>query len=92
MSGPGTSGTGMSGLDAALIGTLYRAACLAELDALSEQLAQNYGGARMDDIDLEALARRECDSREAIQIIASGRRVLGDQENVEPTEGPFSRT
>lgn len=42
--------------------------------------------------DLEALARRECDSREAIQIIASGRRVLGDQENVEPTEGPFSRT
>jgi hypothetical protein len=42
--------------------------------------------------DLEILARRECSSREAIQIIASGRRVLGDREDVEPTDGPFSRT
>lgn len=31
---------------------------LAELDALSEQLAQSYGGARMDDLDLDALARQ----------------------------------
>lgn len=31
---------------------------LAELDALSEQLSQSYGGARMDDLDLEALARQ----------------------------------
>jgi len=42
--------------------------------------------------DLEALARRECDSRETIQIIASGRRILGDREEVEPKDGPFSRT
>jgi hypothetical protein len=42
--------------------------------------------------DLEALARRECDSREAIQIIASGRHILGDREEVGPTDGPFSRT
>ncbi|MBT0566581.1 VWA domain-containing protein [Williamsia sp. CHRR-6] len=31
---------------------------LAELDALSEQLSQQYNGAQMDDIDLEALARQ----------------------------------
>ncbi|WP_395696287.1 VWA domain-containing protein [Nocardioides sp.] len=31
---------------------------LAELDALSEQLSQSYGGARMDDLDLDALARQ----------------------------------
>lgn len=31
---------------------------LAELDALSEQLSQSYGGARMDDVDLDALARQ----------------------------------
>jgi hypothetical protein len=42
--------------------------------------------------DLEALARRVCDSREVIQIIASGRHVLGDYEEVYPTDGPFSRT
>ena len=30
---------------------------IADLDALSEQLAQSYPGARMDDIDLDALAR-----------------------------------
>jgi hypothetical protein len=42
--------------------------------------------------DLETLARRECDSRDAIQIIASGRHILGDQEEVGPTDGPFSRT
>jgi uncharacterized protein with von Willebrand factor type A (vWA) domain len=31
---------------------------LAELDALGEQLSQSYGGARMEDIDLDALARQ----------------------------------
>ena len=31
---------------------------LAELDELSEQLSQQYGGARMDDVDLDALARQ----------------------------------
>ena len=42
--------------------------------------------------DLETVARRECDSRQAIQVIASGRRVLGDLVEVEPKDGPFSRT
>src|SRR3954463_14429257 len=31
---------------------------LAELDDLSEQLSQSYGGARMDDVDLDKLARQ----------------------------------
>ena len=31
---------------------------LADLDALSDQLAQSYGGARMDDVDLDKLARQ----------------------------------
>jgi uncharacterized protein with von Willebrand factor type A (vWA) domain len=31
---------------------------LAELDALAEQLQQGYGGARMEDVDLDALARQ----------------------------------
>ncbi len=31
---------------------------LADLDALAEQLSQSYGGARMDDLDLEKLARQ----------------------------------
>ncbi|MBZ5736104.1 VWA domain-containing protein [Nocardioides sp. TRM66260-LWL] len=31
---------------------------LAELDRLSEQLSQGYGGARLDDVDLDALARQ----------------------------------
>ena len=31
---------------------------LAELDALAEQLSQSYGGARMDDVDLDKLARQ----------------------------------
>jgi len=31
---------------------------LAELDQLSDQLSQSYGGARLDDIDLDALARQ----------------------------------
>jgi len=35
---------------------------LAELDQLSDQLSQAYGGARLDDIDLDALARQLGDS------------------------------
>jgi uncharacterized protein with von Willebrand factor type A (vWA) domain len=31
---------------------------LAQLDALSDQLSQSYGGARLDDVDLDALARQ----------------------------------
>ncbi|MCW2852022.1 MAG: hypothetical protein JWM84_1686 [Nocardioides sp.] len=31
---------------------------LADLDALSDQLSQSYGGARMDDVDLDRLARQ----------------------------------
>ncbi len=31
---------------------------IAELDALSDQLSQSYGGARMDDVDLDALSRQ----------------------------------
>ena len=31
---------------------------IADLDALTEQLSQSYGGARMDDVDLDALARQ----------------------------------
>ncbi|MDP4024178.1 hypothetical protein Q8W71_16235 [Methylobacterium sp. NEAU 140] len=42
--------------------------------------------------DLEAVARRECDSRAAIQVIASGRHVLGDRSAVGPADGPFART
>jgi hypothetical protein len=42
--------------------------------------------------DLETVARRECHSREVIQVIASGRRVLGDREEVEPQDGPYART
>ena len=32
--------------------------------------------------DLEAVARQECSSREAVQVIASGRRLLGDETDV----------
>jgi hypothetical protein len=42
--------------------------------------------------DLEGIARRECDSRQAVQIIASGRHLLGDRTDIEPSDGPFSRT
>lgn len=40
----------------------------------------------------EAIARRECDSREAIQIIASGRHLLGDRSELSAEDGPFSKT
>ena len=41
--------------------------------------------------DLEALARRQCSSRETVQIIASGRRLLGDRSEIGPSDGPFTR-
>lgn len=41
--------------------------------------------------DLEALARRACGSRETVQIIASGRRRLGDRSEIGPSEGPFAQ-
>lgn len=42
--------------------------------------------------DLETIARKECDSRAAIQAIASGRHLLGDRSEIGPIDGPFSRT
>ena len=42
--------------------------------------------------DLEAVARRQCSSRETVQIIASGRRLLGDRSEIGPSDGPFART
>lgn len=42
--------------------------------------------------DLESIARRESDSRQVVQIIASGRHILGDRSDIEPVNGPFSRT
>ena len=42
--------------------------------------------------DLEAVARRQCSSRDTVQIIASGRRLLGDRSEIGPSDGPFART
>ena len=42
--------------------------------------------------DLEMKARSESDRRQTIQIIASGRSLLGDRTQVGPSDGPFSRT
>lgn len=41
--------------------------------------------------DLDALVRRECESRDTFQIIASARHVLGDRQKVGPMNGPFCR-
>ncbi len=41
---------------------------------------------------LEGVARLECESRAAIQVIASGRHLLGDRSEIGPAKGPFSRT
>lgn len=40
--------------------------------------------------DLEVMARTACHSRQTVQIIASGRRVLGDRTQVGPQNGPFT--
>ena len=42
--------------------------------------------------DVEMKARSESDRRQTIQIIASGRSLLGDRTQVDPSDGPFSRT
>lgn len=42
--------------------------------------------------DLEIMARTACDRRQTIQIIASGRSLLGDRTQVGPSDGPFTRT
>ncbi|MCJ2014739.1 hypothetical protein [Methylobacterium sp. J-076] len=41
--------------------------------------------------DLETEARIACDRRQTIQIIASGRSLLGDRTTLPPHDGPFSR-
>lgn len=41
--------------------------------------------------DLEVLARRQCSSRETVQIIASGRRLLGDRSEIGPPDGSFTQ-
>ncbi|GJE39884.1 hypothetical protein QO016_004447 [Methylobacterium persicinum] len=40
---------------------------------------------------VEEMARTECDRRQTVQIIASGRSLLGDRRAVGPEEGPFTR-
>ena len=42
--------------------------------------------------DLETLARSQGGDRGSIQIIMSGRALLGDKVEVGPADGPFSRT
>ena len=39
--------------------------------------------------DLEVMARTACDRRQTVQIIASGRSLLGDREALGPHEGPL---
>lgn len=40
---------------------------------------------------VEEMARSECHRRQTVQIIASGRSLLGDRRLVGPQEGPFTR-
>lgn len=40
---------------------------------------------------LEEMVRTECDRRQTVQIIASGRSILGDRRSVGPKDGPFAR-
>ena len=40
--------------------------------------------------DLEVMARTACDNRQTVQIIASGRGILGDRTVLGPSEGPFT--
>ena len=39
--------------------------------------------------DMEVLARTACDRRQTVQIIASGRSLLGDRTALGPHDGPF---
>jgi len=59
---------------------------LAELDDLSEQLAQSYGGARLDDVDLDKLARQLGDDA------AVSARTLQDLERSLRDSGYLKRT
>jgi len=59
---------------------------LAELDALAEQLSQSYDGARMDDVDLDALARQLGDDA------AVGARTLQELERALRDSGYLKRT
>ena len=40
--------------------------------------------------DLEVMARTACHSRQTVQIIASGRSILGDRMEIGPKDGPFT--
>lgn len=42
--------------------------------------------------DVEVMARTACDRRQTIQIISSGRSLLGDRAQIGPADGPFART
>ena len=59
---------------------------ISELEALSEQLSQQYAGAQMDDIDLDALARQLGDEA------AVDARTLQELERALNEEGFFDRT
>ncbi|HEX2892575.1 MAG TPA: VWA domain-containing protein [Marmoricola sp.] len=59
---------------------------LAELDELSEQLSQSYSGARLDDVDLDALARQLGDEA------AVSARTLQDLERALRDSGYLKRT
>ncbi|MFW0795667.1 VWA domain-containing protein [Gordonia sp. CPCC 205515] len=59
---------------------------ISELEALSEQLSQQYAGAQMDDIDLDALARQLGDEA------AVDARRLAELEKALSEQGYFDRT
>lgn len=40
----------------------------------------------------EIMARTACDRRQTIQIIASGRSLLGDRTRIGPDDGPFAHS
>lgn len=40
--------------------------------------------------DLEVMARVQCDRRQTVQIIASGRSLLGDRTVLGPSDVPFA--
>ena len=42
--------------------------------------------------DMEVMARTACDRRQTVQIIASGRSLLGDRKTLGPLDGPFAHT
>ena len=40
--------------------------------------------------DMEVMARTSCDRRQTVQIIVSGRSLLGDRTSLGPHDGPFA--